>query len=82
LEPGPDELPIEDFEIMPGLRVSFEIVTGPISVRATGHAFGNRWWMIARIHCGLGSLIARFWARPYPRRTSSSEAEIEMRPGR
>jgi hypothetical protein len=28
LKPAADELPIEDFEIMPSLRVSFEIVTG------------------------------------------------------
>ena len=37
LEPGPDELQIQDFESVLGFRVSFEIVTGPISVRAIGH---------------------------------------------
>ena len=36
-------------------------------------SFGNRWWMIARIRDGLGSVIARSWATPYPRRTSSHE---------
>jgi len=37
LDRGTGELPIEDFEIMPNLRLSFEIVTGTISVRAIGH---------------------------------------------
>jgi hypothetical protein len=37
LDPEAEELQIEDFEIMPSLGVSFEIVTGTISVRAIGH---------------------------------------------
>jgi hypothetical protein len=34
---------------------------------------GNRWWIIVPTCNGLGSVIARSWAIPYPRRTSSHE---------
>ena len=36
LEQGPDGLPIEDFEIMPSLGVSFGIVTGPLRIPVIG----------------------------------------------
>jgi hypothetical protein len=36
LDQEADELQIKDFEIMPGLGVSFEIVTGAISIPSIG----------------------------------------------
>jgi hypothetical protein len=37
LESAANELPIEDFEIMPSLGVSFEIVTGSLPIHAIGY---------------------------------------------
>jgi hypothetical protein len=37
LKSAADELPIEDFEIMPSLGVSFEIVTGSLPIHAIGY---------------------------------------------
>ena len=37
LEPGPEELPSQDFNSVLGFRVDFEIVTGALPDHAIGH---------------------------------------------